>query len=82
YPGEKAAISTTVDTVKHNLASINAEIKRLGAAAAAGDFSQRGDAARFDHDFGQMIASLNAMMQVSDDNLGKLSQLLSAIAEG
>ena len=29
-----------------------------------------------------MIASLNAMMQVSDDNLGKLSQLLSAIAEG
>ncbi|WP_314104594.1 methyl-accepting chemotaxis protein [uncultured Stenotrophomonas sp.] len=82
YPGEKAAISTTVDAVKHNLASINAEIKRLGAAAAAGDFSQRGDVARFDHDFAQMIASLNAMMQVSDDNLGKLSQLLSAIAEG
>ncbi len=82
YPGDKAAISSTVDTVKQNLSSINAEIKRLGSAAAAGDFTQRGDEARFDHDFRQMIASLNAMMQVSDDNLGKLSQLLSAIAEG
>ncbi|MCC7636123.1 cache domain-containing protein, partial [Stenotrophomonas rhizophila] len=82
YPGQKAAITATVDTVKHNLGSINAEIKRLAASAAAGDFSQRGDSARFDHDFGLMIANLNAMMQVSDDNLGKLSLLLSAIAEG
>jgi molecular chaperone GrpE len=29
-----------------------------------------------------MLENLNAMMAVSDDNLGKLSQLLSAIAEG
>ncbi|MCS4232915.1 methyl-accepting chemotaxis protein [Stenotrophomonas rhizophila] len=82
YPGEKAGITTTVDTVKRNLGSINDEIKRLAGAAAAGDFSQRGDTARFDHDFRLMIANLNAMMQVSDDNLGKLSLLLSGIAEG
>ena len=82
YPGEKAAITATVDAVKQNLGNINGEIQRLAAAAAAGDFSQRGDTARFDHDFRRMIGHLNAMMQVSDDNLGKLSQLLSAIAEG
>ncbi|WP_256777702.1 cache domain-containing protein, partial [Stenotrophomonas sp. Ste86] len=82
YPGEKAEITATVDTVKRNLGSINDEIKRLAGAAAAGDFSQRGDATRFDHDFRLMIGNLNAMMQVSDDNLGKLSQLLSGIAEG
>ena len=82
YPGEKAGITATVDTVKRNLGSINDEIKRLAGAAAAGDFSQRGDTARFDHDFRLMIANLNAMMQVSDDNLGKLSLLLSGIAEG
>ncbi len=82
YPGEKAAITGTVDAVKQNLGSINGEIQRLAAAAAAGDFSQRGDTARFDHDFRRMIGHLNAMMQVSDENLGKLSQLLSAIAEG
>ncbi len=82
YPGEKAAMTTTVDTVKANLGRINAEIKQLAAAAAAGDFSRRGDAQRFDHDFRLMLENLNAMMAVSDDNLGKLSQLLSAIAEG
>ena len=82
HPGEKAAITATVDAVKQNLGRINAEVKRLGAAAAAGDFSQRGDASRFEHDFRQMVLDLNAMMQVSDENLGKLSALLAAIAEG
>ncbi|WP_294993149.1 methyl-accepting chemotaxis protein [uncultured Stenotrophomonas sp.] len=82
YPGEKAAMTTTVDTVKANLGRINGEIKQLATAAAAGDFSRRGDAQRFDHDFRLMLENLNAMMAVSDDNLGKLSQLLSAIAEG
>ncbi|UXB25966.1 methyl-accepting chemotaxis protein [Stenotrophomonas maltophilia] len=82
YPGEKAAMTTTVDTVKANLGRINAEIKQLASAAAAGDFSRRGDTQRFDHDFRLMLENLNAMMAVSDDNLGKLSQLLSAIAEG
>ncbi|MBA0397215.1 methyl-accepting chemotaxis protein [Stenotrophomonas maltophilia] len=82
YPGEKAAMTTTVDTVKANLGRINAEIKQLASAAAAGDFSRRGGAQRFDHDFRLMLENLNAMMAVSDDNLGKLSQLLSAIAEG
>ncbi|WP_251475227.1 methyl-accepting chemotaxis protein [Stenotrophomonas lactitubi] len=82
YPGEKAAMTTTVDTVKANLGRINAEIKQLASAAAAGDFSRRGDAQRFDHDFRTMLENLNAMMAVSDDNLGKLSQLLSSIADG
>ncbi|OBU60277.1 methyl-accepting chemotaxis protein [Stenotrophomonas maltophilia] len=82
YPGEKAAMAHAVDTVKDNLGRINAEIKQLAGAAAAGDFSRRGDAQRFDHDFRTMLENLNAMMAVSDENLGKLSQLLSAIAEG
>ncbi|WP_303639044.1 methyl-accepting chemotaxis protein [Stenotrophomonas tuberculopleuritidis] len=82
YPGEKAAMTTTVDTVKANLGRINAEIKQLASAAAAGDFSRRGDAQRFDHDFRVMLENLNAMMAVSDENLGKLSQLLSSIADG
>jgi methyl-accepting chemotaxis protein len=66
-------MTTTVDTVKANLGRINAEIKQLASAAAAGDFSRRGDAQRFDHDFRLMLENLNAMMAVSDDNLGKLA---------
>ncbi|WP_296248055.1 methyl-accepting chemotaxis protein [uncultured Stenotrophomonas sp.] len=81
-PGDKRVITDTMATIKRNLATINSEIKRLGSAAAAGDFSQRGDEDRFEHDFHAMVRSLNTMMQVSDDNLGEVSRLLQALAEG
>ncbi|MEE7558742.1 methyl-accepting chemotaxis protein, partial [Xanthomonas sp. Kuri4-2] len=67
---------------KASLLAINTEIKHLAQAAAAGDFGVRGDAGRFRHDFAIMVADLNAMMEVSDRNLGKLSGLLGAIAAG
>ncbi|MBD9368261.1 Cache 3/Cache 2 fusion domain-containing protein [Xanthomonas sp. XNM01] len=82
YPGEKAVLSNTMDAVKANLGAINREIRRLAEAAAAGDFSQRGDAARFEHDFRAMIDGLNGMIGSADDNLTQVSQLLQAIAGG
>ncbi|MFP3325324.1 hypothetical protein R0K05_19890, partial [Planococcus sp. SIMBA_160] len=49
---------------------------------AAGDFAVRGDADRFQYDFAQMVGDLDSMMAVNDRNLGKLSRLLRAIADG
>ncbi|MDQ1093323.1 methyl-accepting chemotaxis protein [Xanthomonas sacchari] len=81
-PGSRAVLHESMDAAKASLLAINTEIKRLAAAAAAGDFSARGDAGRFQHDFRLMVQDLNAMMEVSDRNLGKLSALLQAIAAG
>ncbi len=81
-PGQRAVLHESMDQAKASLSAINGEIKRLSAAAAAGDFSQRGDAERFQYDFRVMIEGLNAMMEVSDTNLGQLSDLLQAIARG
>ncbi|MGE8233918.1 MAG: methyl-accepting chemotaxis protein [Stenotrophomonas sp.] len=81
-PGDKRVITDTMAAIKNNLAAINNEIKRLGSAAAAGDFSVRGDEGRFEHDFLAMVRALNSMMQVSDDNLGEVSRLLRALADG
>ena len=81
-PGEKAAITEAMDETKANLSAINAEIGRLAAAAAAGDFTQRGDEARFQHDFRTMVASLNQLMDTTDGNLADVSSLLQAIARG
>ncbi|MET7141653.1 methyl-accepting chemotaxis protein [Xanthomonas sp. PPL139] len=81
-PGEKARLTATMDTVKHNLTAMNTEIKHLAGAAAAGDFSVRGDAERFQYDFRLMVDSLNQLMATSDDNLQALSSLLRAIAAG
>ncbi|MCW0368099.1 hypothetical protein NB699_003082 [Xanthomonas sacchari] len=81
-PGEKANLTETMDTVKHNLTAMNSEIKHLAGAAAAGDFSVRGDAARFQYDFRLMVESLNQLMATADGNLQALSSLLQSIAAG
>jgi methyl-accepting chemotaxis protein len=81
-PGSRAVLHQSMDAAKASLLAINTEIKRLAAAAAAGDFSARGDAAHFQYDFRLMVEGLNAMMEVSDRNLGKLSALLQSIAAG
>ncbi|WYL87103.1 methyl-accepting chemotaxis protein [Xanthomonas oryzae pv. oryzicola] len=81
-PGEKAVLTDTMDTVKANLSAMNSEIKLLAQAASDGDFSVRGDTARFQHDFLAMIESLNRLMATADGNLSALSKVLQAIASG
>ncbi|MCW4455173.1 methyl-accepting chemotaxis protein [Flavobacterium sp. MXW15] len=81
-PGEKAEITETMAAIKRNLGAINQEIRRLSSAAAAGDFSQRGDEARFEYDFRDMVAGLNRLMETTDGNLAEVSALLQAIARG
>ncbi|MFD1041934.1 methyl-accepting chemotaxis protein [Pseudoxanthomonas kaohsiungensis] len=81
-PGEKAVITDTMDLCKRNLSAINTEITRLAAAAAAGDFSQRGDAQAYQHDFRAMVAGLNQLMETTDGNLDEVSALLKAVADG
>ncbi|KRG67314.1 chemotaxis protein [Stenotrophomonas terrae] len=81
-PGEKAVITETVDAVKASLSAINNEIKHLASAAAQGDFSVRGDADAYQHDFRDMVSSLNQLMETTDGNLSELSKLLQAIARG
>ena len=81
-PGEKAALTEAMDATKANLSAINAEIKCLTESAAAGDFSVRGDADRYEYDFRVMVEGLNALMSTADDNLSTLSGLLQAIARG
>ena len=81
-PGEKAVLTRTMDEVKANLQAMNHEIKHLAQCAADGDFSARGDADRFEHDFRAMVVSLNTLMSTADGNLQALSTLLQSIAAG
>ncbi|PZU28609.1 MAG: methyl-accepting chemotaxis protein [Stenotrophomonas sp.] len=81
-PGEKFAITQAMDNTKTSLSTINNEIKRLAHAAAAGDFSQRGNADQFEHDFRDMVGGVNSLMETTEVNLGHLSKLLQAVAQG
>nr|CEH63092.1 Methyl-accepting chemotaxis protein I [Xanthomonas citri pv. citri] len=82
YPGEKSAITATMQQVKRNLQAINAQIQELTQAACAGDFALRGQPEKFEHDFRLMVENLNTMMATSDTNLANFSGLLRAIADG
>ncbi|NYZ61708.1 methyl-accepting chemotaxis protein, partial [Luteimonas deserti] len=81
-PGSRAMLHEAMDAAKASLLAINGEIRRLSAAAALGDFSLRGDETAYRADFRAMVEGLNAMMATSDRNLGELSRLLRAIADG
>ncbi|SFV36661.1 Cache 3/Cache 2 fusion domain-containing protein [Pseudoxanthomonas sp. YR558] len=81
-PGEKAVLTQTMDATKASLSAINGEIKRLASAAAAGDFSHRGDVDKYQYDFRDMVDGLNRLMETTDGNLAEVSALLQAIARG
>ncbi|XTQ94320.1 methyl-accepting chemotaxis protein [Xanthomonas sacchari] len=81
-PGERAVITQSLNDVRRNLLRINGEIKRMAAAAAAGDFTARSDEAAFDFDFRQILVDLNQLMSTADRNLNALSSLLQAVASG
>ena len=81
-PGEMARITDAVDGVKRSLQAVNAELGKLVQAAAAGDFSQRGEAQRFDHAFREMVSSLNQLMESADGGLRAVAHVLNRVAEG
>jgi methyl-accepting chemotaxis protein len=81
-PGEKARITEAMDGVKASLQAVNGQIQALVDAAARGDFTVRGDAARFEHDFRKMVEGLNSLMQTSDTGLNEVVRVLGALAKG
>jgi len=81
-PGQKARITEAVDDVKARMLAVNGEIKNLVDAAVAGDFSQRGDTARFEFVYREMIGGLNELMESADRGLAEVGELLAAVAEG
>jgi len=81
-PGEKAKITEAMDKVKANLLAINAEIKYLVEGATAGDFSRRGNADKYQHEFHVMISGLNQLVQTCETSLEDVIRIMDALAEG
>src|SRR5690606_26928814 len=81
-PGGKAVLMEAMDSVKASLLALSQEIGTISQAATRGDFSLRGDEARFEFGFRDMVADLNRLMATTDGSLQSISQLLKAIARG
>ncbi len=72
FPGKKAFINDTVETLRANLRAVIAELQRLTKDSQAGHLDERGKADEFKGDFAGMIEGINAM----------LDAILLPIAEG
>ncbi|KAB2970605.1 methyl-accepting chemotaxis protein [Zoogloea sp.] len=81
-PGQQEQVTRAMDDVKLSLHSINAQIQTLVDAAAAGDFTARGDAGAFQHAFRDMVLGLNRLMEASDVGLAGVTRILEALARG
>ncbi len=62
FPGKKAFINDTIETLRMNLREITAEIQRLIVAATDGQLSERGVASRFVGDFAKLVSGINGML--------------------
>ncbi len=81
-PGQRAALHEALDAVKSNLSAINGDIARLADAAARGDFSARGDEARYQFAFKEMVEALNRLMRQAESGLADVGRIMGAIADG
>ncbi|WP_369938397.1 methyl-accepting chemotaxis protein [Xanthomonas tesorieronis] len=81
-PGQRAALHEALDAVKGNLSAINGDIARLADAAARGDFSARGDEARYQFAFKEMVEALNRLMRQAESGLADVGRIMGAIADG
>jgi methyl-accepting chemotaxis protein len=81
-PGEKARISDAIDGIKASFSAMSDQVNTLVESAASGNFSVRGDATRFEHDFKKMVLGLNRLMETSDVGLNEVARVLAAIAQG
>ncbi len=81
-PGQRAALHEALDVVKANLSAVNGDIARLADAAARGDFTARGDEARYAFAFKEMVEALNRLMRQADSGLADVGRIMGAIADG
>jgi methyl-accepting chemotaxis protein len=82
FPGKKAFINETIETLRGNLKAVVAEIQRLIDASADGRLSERGRADRFSGDFAGLIGGINTMLDAILLPIGEGNRVLRLISGG
>ncbi|SIR34345.1 methyl-accepting chemotaxis protein [Rhizobium sp. RU20A] len=82
FPGKKAFINETIETLRANLRAIIGEIQRLIVASSAGELSERGDAQRFVGDFSELVAGINGMLDAIILPIAEGNRVLRLVSDG
>ena len=81
-PGKKARLTEITREAKANLVGVQQEIIELVAAAQRGDLEQRGNSARFEHGFREMVEGINQTLDAMVAPIREVSQVLTALSQG
>ena len=82
FPGKKAFINDTIETLRTNLREITEEVQRLIAASTAGYLSERGNEKRFVGDFASLISGINGMLDAILIPIAEGNRLLGLVSSG
>ncbi|MCJ2183962.1 methyl-accepting chemotaxis protein [Novosphingobium sp. 1949] len=82
FPGKKAFINETIESLRANLRDITAEIQRLILASTAGKLQTRGDDGRFVGDFAGLIVGINGMLDAILDPIAEGNRVLDLVSGG
>ena len=82
FPGKKAFINETVETLRTNLREITTEIQTLITASTEGRLSERGNEKRFVGDFAGLVRGINGMLDAILDPIGEGNRVLALASTG
>lgn len=82
FPGKKAFINDTIETLRDNLKEITQEIRALIVAATEGRLSERGDDRRFVGDFQRLVSGINGMLDATIRPINEGNRVLGKLAQG
>ncbi len=82
FPGKKAFINDTVETLRGNLRAIISEIQRLITASTAGQLSERGDANRYVGNFADLVLGINSMLDAIILPIAEGNRVLKSVSLG
>ena len=82
FPGKKAFINETIETLRANFRAIIAELQRLIAASTQGKLSERGAAGHFVGDFATLVAGINGMLDAIILPIAEGNRILELVSNG
>ncbi|KPF89699.1 chemotaxis protein [Novosphingobium sp. AAP83] len=82
FPGKKAFINDTIETLRGNLRDITSEVQSLITAATAGKLGERGDVRRFVGDFAGLVSGINGMLEAIIEPIVEGNEVLALVSEG
>lgn len=82
FPGKKAFINDTIETLRKNLRDITIEVQRLIAASTSGQLSERGNEKRFVGDFAALVSGINGMLDAILVPIAEGNRILGLVSSG